>query len=107
MAEILLRQLKAGGGGEWGMTSDRFHTKALDGQAKPGPRRATLIKACCSRPKRPKKGRLNYANLQDKYFLILLKYKLMPQLSDQTLYYLRRGIQEHKIRLCLKVSLFK
>ena len=26
-------------------------------------------------------GGLNYANLQDKYILILLEYKLMPQLS--------------------------
>lgn len=84
------------------MTSDQFHTVALDGQPKPGPRRATLIKACCSRPKSQKKGRLNYANLQDKYILILLEYKLMPQLSDQTLCYKRR-IQEYKITLCFQV----
>lgn len=31
-----------------------------------------------------KKGSLNYANLQDKYILILLEYKLMPWLSDWT-----------------------
>lgn len=86
------------------MTSDQFHTRASDGQAKPGPRRATLIKACCSRPKSQKKERLNYANLQDKYILILLEYKLMPQLSDQTLCYKSRRIQEYKIRLGLQGS---
>ena len=89
------------------MTSDQFHTKASDGQAKPGPRRATLIKACCCCPKSQKKrkkkrGRLNYANLQDKYILILLEYKLIPQPSDQTLCYKCIRIQEYKIILCLK-----
>ena len=53
-------------------------------------------------PQKPKKGRLNYANLQDKYILILLEYKLMPQLSDQTLCYKRRK-QEYKITLSLQV----
>lgn len=85
MAEIKLRWLKAGEGEEWEMTSDQFHTQALDGQAKPGPRCATLIKACYCRHKSQKRGTLNYANLQDKYILISLEYKLMPQLTEQTL----------------------
>lgn len=46
-----------------------------------------------------KKGTLNYANLQDKYILILLEYKLMLQLSDQTLCYKSRRTQEYKITL--------
>lgn len=49
-----------------------------------------------------KRGRLNYANLQDKYILILLKYKLMLQLSGQSVCYKSRRIQEYKITLCLK-----
>lgn len=47
-------------------------------------------------PQKPKKGRLNYANLQDKYILILLQYKLMLQLSDQIISYKNIRIQEYK-----------
>lgn len=45
---------------------------------------ATQIKARCHYQKG--KGGLKYANLQDKYILILLEYKLMPELSDWTLW---------------------
>ena len=51
---------------------------------KPALRHATQIKACCHHQKG--KGGFKYANLQDKYILILLEYKLMPQLKDWTLY---------------------
>jgi len=46
---------------------------------KPGSCHATQIKAHCQFRK-SKKG-FKYANLQDKYILILLEYKLTPQLS--------------------------
>lgn len=61
------------------MTSERFHTQAVDGRACPGPRCATLIKACYTathphHTKGEKKKRtLNYANLKDKYFFNLIK----------------------------------
>jgi len=59
------------------MTSDRFHTGPRTAGPGPPPRREIKAAAAAQR--------LSYANLQDKYILILLEYKLTPQLSEHAL----------------------
>lgn len=60
------------------MTSGRFHTWQSQRWALAAP--ATHRRSKCPRPEKGEGG-LKYANPRDKYILILLEYKLMPQLS--------------------------
>lgn len=69
--------------GEWGMTSGQFHSGPGMARPKAGaPKRTADQKPAADTPARPAKERegLKHANPQDKYILILLEYKLMPQL---------------------------
>lgn len=70
------------------MTSGQFHTWQSNGQAQA----RTLAMQRRSKPtvtaplQKEGKRAPNCANPQDKYILILLEYKLMPELSDWTLW---------------------
>lgn len=50
------------------------------------------------------KGGLKHANLQDKYILILLEYKLMLNLALATAYICELRLSGHPVPACAKLS---